>query len=315
MVFVFGYIISESGKNMVNNRKEIMYMKRIQNRKETVRRERLIMVLSSVFVLAALVCVGIYMKGQNTQEQDDGYEIDFAKLETNVTEKYDELAAGIQEQADSLSADDALDYMPMEGVLEEGIYMEEAGSGQVEIGKKQDQTSTGSVIKEAAEEELLEEVQAQEELLEQEVIQEKGPSFTEAEGFYLPVAGEVLMHYDMEHTVYFATLDQYKYNPATIISAEENTPVYACADGIVTGIYSNEELGFAMTIDLGNGYEVTYGQVKDFLYKEGDRVARGNQIATVAAPTKYYSVEGSNLYFSLKQNGEIRSAEGLLPLE
>ena len=59
-------------------------MKRAQTRKETVRRERMIMILSSVFVLAALVCVGLYMRGQTTEKQGDGYEIDFAELENNI---------------------------------------------------------------------------------------------------------------------------------------------------------------------------------------------------------------------------------------
>ena len=282
-------------------------MKRTQNRKETVRREKMIMAISSLFVLAALVCVGIFTGNKTTEEKDDGYAIDFAKLETNVPEKYSEI----------IENDDALDYMPREEIIAEGIYMEEADSGQVEIGKLQEN------IKELAEnvknsenimeEELMEEIISDEVEISQQV--DKGPAFSEATGFYLPVEGSILMHYDMEHTVYFATLDQYKYNPATIISAPEDTPVYACADATVLGIESDEELGFSMRLDLGNGYEVTYGQIKDMMYIEGDRVSRGTQIATVAKPTKYYSVEGSNLYFAMKKNGETANAEYLLPVE
>lgn len=293
-------------------------MKRTQNRKETVRRERMIMVISSVFVLAALVSVGFYMRGQTTQEQDNGYEIDFAELETNVEEKYAELENSVREQA-RLNADDAMDYMPREDVLEEGIYMEEAGSGQVEIGKLQEEIAElaektknlGSAAN-PAEEEPAEEIISD----NVEIQHQAGstPAFVEATGFYLPVEGSILMNYNMDHTVYFATLDQYKYNPATIISAPEDTPVYACADAIVLGIDYDEELGFSMRLDLGNGYEVTYGQIKDMMYVEGDRVSRGAQIGTISTPTKYYSVEGSNLYFAMKKNGEVASAEHLLPI-
>ena len=35
------------------------------------------------------------------------------------------------------------------------------------------------------------------------------------------VSGTVLMNYSMDKTVYFATLDQYKYNPALVISGAE----------------------------------------------------------------------------------------------
>lgn len=295
-------------------------MKRIKNRKEAVRRERMAMIASSVFVLAALVGVGFYMRGNTTQEQDDGYEIDFAQLEGNVSNKYDELEEGLQDkdQLARINADDALDYMPREEALEEGIYMEEAGSGKVEIGREQNKISEAP--------ELLEE-QAQTPVLETPLTEGAAgteaaleqvselPAYTEASGLYMPVEGEVLMHYNMDHTVYFATLDQYKYNPATIISAKEDAPVYACADGTVIALHYNEEIGNAICVDLGNGYQVTYGQVKDMMYKEGDQVKRGQQIATVAAPTKYYSVEGSNLYFALQKDGEVKNAEALLPLE
>ena len=294
-------------------------MKRTQNRKETVRRERRIMIVSSVFVLAALVCVGIYMRGDNTAEQDNGYEVDFAKLETNVEEKYAQLENSVQEQA-RLNEDDALDYMPREEVLQEGLYMEEAGSGQVEIGKLQkdieelsEKTKNLGISDTPVQEQIAEEIISNQVESQQLIFSE--PAFVEASGFYLPVEGSILMNYNMDHTVYFATLDQYKYNPATIISAPEDAPVYACADATVLGIDHDEEIGFSMRLDLGNGYEVTYGQIKDMMYVEGDRVTRGTQIATIAYPTKYYRVEGSNLYFSMKKNGEVVNAEHLLPVQ
>ena len=294
-------------------------MKRTQNRKETVRRERMIAVLSSVFVLAALICVGIYMRGQNTEEQGDGYQIDFAELENNVSDKYEELAEGVQGQ-NGLS-DDALDYMPREDILEEGLYMQEADSGKVEIGKLQKDIKKLTDDFETMESPIVEDIAAEELLSEEERLALESelllgdPAFAEVNGLYLPVAGEILVHYDMDHTVYFATLDQYKYNPATIISAEVGAPVYACADATVASIYSNEEIGTAIVLNLGNGYEVTYGQVKDLQCQEGDKVPRGKQIAAVAAPTIYYTVEGSNLYFAMKKDGETHSAEALLPIQ
>lgn len=283
-------------------------MKRTQNRKETVRRERIIMALSSVFVLAALVCVGIYMRGTTIEEQNDGYSVDFAELEPDISDKYAQLQGSI---------DDALDYMPREEILEEGFYVEEADSGKVEIGKlKEDIKNLNENLdsmKISAEENVIEEgVQTE---VMPEVKSLGNPAFSEVAGFHMPVVGNVLMHYDMEHTVYFATLDQYKYNPATIISASVGDPVYACADATVSDIYTNEEIGIAVVLDLGNGYEVTYGQIKEVIYKEGTKVSRGTKIAEIAEPTKYYTVEGPNLYFAMKKDGEVKSPEALLPIE
>ena len=292
-------------------------MKRTQNRKEAVRRERFVAIMSSVFVMGALICVGIYVGGQNKEQQNDGYEIDFASMENNVSDKYHELSQSVDGKDMLLSADDAMDYMPREDVLSEGFYTQKADSGNVEIGKLQEniqklakeidameiQIENSEDIPLLTEENLIE---------EEERVEEVG--FVDANGLYRPVEGEILMHCDMEHTVYFTTLDQYKYNPATIIAATEGQPVFACADATVTSIYSNEEIGNAVVLDLGNGYEVTYGQLKDIQCAGGGKVTRGSQIGVVAAPTKYYTLEGSNLYFSMKKDGEVINAEKMLPM-
>ena len=86
-----------------------------------------------------------------------------------------------------------------------------------------------------------------------------------------PVAGTVLMDYSMDATVYFATLDQYKYNPALIISSEVGNQVVASAKGIVDSIEVNEETGTTLTLNLGNSYELVYGQLKEVAVSRGRR--------------------------------------------
>ena len=58
-----------------------------------------------------------------------------------------------------------------------------------------------------------------------------------------------------------------------------------------------------MTVDLGDGYEAVYGQLKEPNFAKGDYVEAGHVVGFVAEPTKYYSVEGSNLYFALRKDG------------
>ena len=50
-------------------------------------------------------------------------------------------------------------------------------------------------------------------------------------------------------------------------------------------------------------YEAVYGQLKELAVKEGDMVDAGALIGYVSEPTKYYTVEGSNLYFQLLKDG------------
>ena len=135
--------------------------------------------------------------------------------------------------------------------------------------------------------------------------------FFEADGLTRPVQGDVLMHYSMDSSVYFATLDQYKYNPAVMFRAEEGNAVSACAAGQVVNIFEDSRLGHAVTIDLGDGYEATYGQLKDIEVTKNSYVNAGDTIGSVAAPTKYFSVEGSNLYFELTKDGEPVNPENL----
>lgn len=130
-------------------------------------------------------------------------------------------------------------------------------------------------------------------------------SFKTDDDLLWPVSGNVLMNYSMDHTIYFATLMQYKCNPAIIIDAEIGTEVKAATDGIVTAIdENNEETGFTITMNIGDGFSVIYGQLnKDSVsLKVGDSVKEGDVIGTVAKPTKYYSVEGSNLYFEVLED-------------
>lgn len=135
--------------------------------------------------------------------------------------------------------------------------------------------------------------------------------FTETEGLLRPVSGEVLIPFSMDSSVYFSTLDQFKYNPAMMIGAEQGAGVSACAEGVVVAIFEDEEIGHAVTMDLGDGYQITYGQLSDINVGMNSHVEPGQTIASVAAPTKYFSVEGSNLYLKLTSNGTPVNPEAL----
>lgn len=128
-------------------------------------------------------------------------------------------------------------------------------------------------------------------------------NFTDTSEADWPVHGDVLLPYSMDKTVYFATLDQYKYNPAMIIAASVNMKVTAAADEKITDISTNADTGLTVTADLGNGYAITYGQLKEVELNVGDAVSRGEVIGYVSEPTKYYCVEGTNLYLAMTKDG------------
>lgn len=119
-----------------------------------------------------------------------------------------------------------------------------------------------------------------------------------------PVAGNLLMDYSMNSTVYFETLNQYKYNPALVIGSNVGNQVVAAAKGIVEKISVEDETGTTLTLNLGNNYELIYGQLKELAVKEGDVVETGQLLGYISEPTKYYCKEGSNLFFEMKKDGE-----------
>ena len=125
-----------------------------------------------------------------------------------------------------------------------------------------------------------------------------------AETLIKPVDGTTLIPYSMDHSVYFATLDQYKYNPAVILGATEGEAVCACATGRVMNVHNDAELGHVVVLSLGDGYQAIYGQLDQIEVPIGAIVPAGAKLATVAAPTKYYSVEGCNVYFQLLKDGK-----------
>lgn len=129
-------------------------------------------------------------------------------------------------------------------------------------------------------------------------------SFASTQELQWPVAGKVLMDYSMDSTVYFATLDQYKYNPALIIAGAVNDRVVAASDGQVIGVDTTAETGQTVTIGLGDSYQAIYGQLKELEVSAGDYVSQGDTIGYLAEPTKYYSVEGANLYFAMTKEGK-----------
>ena len=141
----------------------------------------------------------------------------------------------------------------------------------------------------------------------QEVPIERELSFSVNDTLMWPVDGNVVLNYSMDQTVYFSTLDQYKYNPALIISGEVGAEVTAAAEGEVISITEHAQTGTTVRVDLGDGYEAIYGQLKDVKVKAGERIQQGEIIGCLNEPTKYYSVEGCNLYFQLLENGEPRN--------
>ena len=127
--------------------------------------------------------------------------------------------------------------------------------------------------------------------------------FADTDKLSWPVTGNIVLGYCMDTTTYFPTLDQYKVNPANVIQSEVSTPVSAPADARVVSVGTNEEIGNYVDLDLGNGYTAVCGQLKEIPVVENEYVRQGDLLGYVAEPTKYYAVEGTNVFFEFLKDG------------
>lgn len=129
-------------------------------------------------------------------------------------------------------------------------------------------------------------------------------NFASGETVGWPVRGNVIQYYSMDTTVYFPTLEQYKCSPAIEIQSEAGTVVSAPANARIAEVGTDAKIGGFVRLELGNDYQIILGQLTDICVSEGDYIARGAQIGTVASPTRYYVVEGDNLYFQMLHGEE-----------
>lgn len=318
--------------------------------RNNIGKERIIMLASSVFVLAALTVTGLYVRRSNRAEQEN-YVVDFETLEQSSAELAENMVSG--EELDTLFADvgtDDLDYDPsfQEANSLHVENTENTGTGsrknnadgenvqrssedvktiseaieeaqKAEDQKREEQAKKDNPVKDAEAGKKSGEEQEEAGMFDETVdtvmsgeVQTEGISttvqpelaFGDEDNLVWPIVGDVLINYSMDKTIYFPTLDQYKYNPAIVISATQGESISAAANGRVSSVSYDRATGNTVVMELGNGYELTYGQLDNITVSEGSYVNVGDAIGTVAVPTKYYSLEGANVYFKLTKDGE-----------
>ncbi|MBD5542693.1 MAG: M23 family metallopeptidase [Lachnospiraceae bacterium] len=265
-------------------------------RKRNVKRfnkEKIMMLASSLLIVAACGLTGYYVSEKEKGDLENQV-VDFSVLEDSAkTEAAEDIHAGLDKDLDA-----------------DPFFAETGGSSVINPDKNKTVSDNNMDMSSVEADEKEQETEETEEEKEQDnqVTQETASqsvvsyAFSESNGMGWPVPGNVVLNYSMDQTVYFSTLSQYKYNPAIIISANEGDTVSACAAGKVTAIGNSEEIGNFLEMDLGNGYKMVLGQLQEISISEGEIVERGQVVGKVAAPTKYYSLEGTNVYLKITKS-------------
>ena len=135
-------------------------------------------------------------------------------------------------------------------------------------------------------------------------VAESNYIFSDNDTITWPVNGGIILGYSVDNTVWYKTLGQYKVNDGIVIGANEGDDIVAGASGVVADISTSPEYGLTITVDIGNGYEMIYGQIENSEnLTVGSTVAEGDKIAVVAKPSRYFTAEGSNIFFKMTKDG------------
>ncbi len=287
-------------------------MNRRNNRRPAMQKEKLSIIAASVFVLSALTLAGVYMSARSNTKTEEN-KIDFARLEQEQLNDDDTQENGTDTRfvsgkatADLTKGNTGLTDTRYENTSDIDMY-DLSDNNDMDVDPNFTEVNSGNVSNVLPENTTLEgdtlagTDKAAVFMSEEEAAEPL--SFAGTDALTLPVVGEVLLDYSMDRAIYHATMQQYKYNPALVLAAPEGTVITAATEGIVKSIYYDSQTGNTVIFDVGDGYELTYGQLEELAVAQGDRVSAGDLIGKVAAPTIYYSEEGPNVYFKLTKDG------------
>lgn len=263
-------------------------------RRRTLKKEKIITLSLAVMALTALTITGVSVRNK-TENKDNNYVVDLDEIEKVQSE------ANTEEKP--LTSNE---YVYMEHDLDADPSFQEANSGDIVIpGVTKQADNSAKDEDDEAKEPFTEDTEEADNTDTEEVKQTSSsgsavsPNFMAEESLVWPVNGNVILPYSMDKSVYFPTLKQYRYNPSVFLNASVNDSVSAAADAQIVSIFEDARSGMTVVLDLGNGYEATYGQLTQIPLKEGDFIQAGETIGYVSEPTKYYLLEGTHVYFQL----------------
>ena len=122
--------------------------------------------------------------------------------------------------------------------------------------------------------------------------------------FSVPVKGEILRDYADTTLIYSDTLEEWTTHLGVDILAEKGSAVSASEEGIVKSIKNDPRLGLTITIEHADGFETVYANLlsSEFV-SEGEKVNKGQTIATVGNSATFEIADEYHLHFEMLLNG------------
>lgn len=93
---------------------------------------------------------------------------------------------------------------------------------------------------------------------------------------------------------------EYGLHDGVDLAAPMGTDIYAALDGTVIASVEDEEIGYYIKIDHGNGVVTAYGHCSKLIAKEGDKVKKGDVIALIGSTGRS---TGPHTHFEVRIDG------------
>jgi len=121
-----------------------------------------------------------------------------------------------------------------------------------------------------------------------------------------PVEGDTICGYSMEVLSYNQTTRDWRVHNGVDLAAESGTEVKAAADGVVTDVFEDDNLGTTVVLSHDGGYLTSYSSLSpDAVVKVGDKVTLGQTIGFAGDTALVETTLGSHVHFSVTRRGHV----------
>ena len=259
----------------------------------------------AIFCITAIATVGVLSQGDNNKDNTPDSFVDLNESpEKEEKQQVAQSNTSDGEDSEQQIAENETKLQEQQVVEKEKEDMDSKQSEQ-QVAENHLSVKENDVSTQIAQEEENDTIEATEEtqVSSPQLIAEQ-LTFDKSMGLLWPIQGEIVIPYSPNHGVFHFTLEQFSTSDAVVLSSSVGTEVKASAKGVVTAIEENDRTGTTVTLAIGNNTSLVYGQLALDGLQEGDIIEAGECIGTVAEPTRYYVVEGPNLYFQVLEGEE-----------
>ncbi len=146
----------------------------------------------------------------------------------------------------------------------------------------------------------------------EEIVEASKTTQIDEQKFLMPVEGTVVCAFSNNELIYNKLLSDWRTHNGIDISCDEDSAIYASADGVVLEILDNS-MGKSVKIDHKNGYVSVYSNLSDEIeVKTGDEISAGALIGKVSDDNTSDFTNGYHLHFEMLYENEYVDPQDLL---